>query len=99
MDEQRFRARLAALDAAVRALVGHDELPTDELIVTYATALEAWLMRPEPVDDLGEHDPQLTGLCGTFWRAGSALHRCLYLPGHSSEHLCKCSATHTEMTT
>lgn len=58
-DERRFRARLAALDAAARVLDGHSEgPPTDELLVAYATTLEDWLMRP------GAAEPAETGTVG-----------------------------------
>jgi hypothetical protein len=51
MDERLLQVRLAALDATLRVLTGHGEPPTDELVVTYATTIETWLLRPVLVDD------------------------------------------------
>ncbi len=102
IDEQRLRARLAALDAAVRmATGGGRNLVNNDGFVTYAAEVfENWLMRSEPdspapaesADPTDAAEPCLSGvgLCDTFWRDGSGqLHRCRYSPGEM--HLCACS--------
>lgn len=70
MDEQRFRARLAALDRAnlalnfAGALYGGDAADVTSAVLEVATALEEWLMRPAPAgptvtaEDHGEHDAE-----------------------------------------
>lgn len=74
MDEQRFRARLAALDAAAHVFATDDRVLTE--VTVLAELFEEWLMRPAPVDVTGldrqereflDRGPA-TQRCGAFLR-------------------------------
>lgn len=68
MDEQRFRARLAALDAAARIFALDSRMLSK--VETRAEEFEQWLMRSEPIDaETGDADHNWTvQLCGAFER-------------------------------
>lgn len=81
MDEQRLRARLAALETAhmVHGFVADGHVGP---MLEIATAFEEWLMRPGPIDVTGldkapqpsPHDVETLAdrlgyeRCDTFWR-------------------------------
>lgn len=98
MDEQRLRARLAALDIA-QNIVGYG-IGLDEAgdLVGFAETLEEWLMRPGPSTDVPEPDEMSThfvetttdrlgyGRCPTAWRDSAPtgpLHHCRLPAGHA----------------
>jgi hypothetical protein len=98
MDEQRLRARLAALDIA-QQLTGFGVSPEEiEDIPKLAGRLEEWLMRPGPSTDVPEPDEMSTHFvettadrlgydrCPTAWRDSAPtgpLHHCRLPAGHA----------------
>lgn len=101
LDEQRLRARVAALDAAVHMVTGggRNLVNNDEFVTDTAAAFEDWLMRPAPVDaecpNAEYVNRPVTGeRCDTFWRnIDGQLHRCQYGPGHAPGCRCSCGST------
>jgi hypothetical protein len=107
MDEQRFVARLRALDAAVHMVTGggRNLVNNDEFVTDAAAHFEEWLMRPAPADMAtgpmpDPHDAETVAdrlgyeRCDTFWRGDDgALHRCKYPDGHAAaDHACTCGS-------
>jgi len=94
MDEQRLRARLAALEMAQMATGWVTDGYTD-LLLGVANDFENWLMRPAPVDVEAAHAAAERNSvhCPTTWkRDNGAGHACGWLPAHldSVGHLCSC---------
>lgn len=89
IDEQRFQARLAALDAAARW-----SNSTSDVVLRVAERFEGWLLQPVPAD---EHAPTGYDRCTVRWRSSGAGHHCADPLGHTgAEHLCSCGARFTE---
>jgi hypothetical protein len=94
IDEQRLRARLAALETAhmVHGFVADGYVKS---LLEIAERLEEWIMRPSPADadaahrrTAGQH-PR----CDVVWRNDDGIgHMCGWLPGHVDHvgHLCSC---------
>lgn len=99
IDEQRLRARLAALDAAVRMLTagGRSLVNNDQMITDTADTFETWLMRPTPSGEPTEAlacDANVGYVrCDTAWRKPDGqMHRCRWTPAHTDSmgHVCTC---------
>lgn len=96
VNEQRFRARLAALEAATRiAIVTPEEAqPTSTGL---AEIFERWLMRPvvETLDTSKVNDGATDRpSCSTIWRkADGAGHMCALDEHGDRRHACSCGET------
>lgn len=75
IDEQRFAARRAALDAAARIFVTNSAVLTKPTVL--AESFEAWIMRPapaEPVDTSKVDDGPRYYMCACGARQPCAAH-------------------------
>lgn len=105
MDEQLFRARLAALEMA-HMQYGFTTDGYTDAVLSVAAEFEAWLTRPTPVDAImdkamsvhaAETTADRTGYprCPTGWKNTAdpqRPHVCRWAPGHTVDHECACGA-------
>lgn len=98
-DEQRFRARLAALDAAAHMVTGggRNLVNNDAMITDVAENFERWLLRPavETLNTSKTHDGATDRpSCSTIWRkADGAGHMCALDEHGDRRHACSCGET------
>lgn len=94
MNEQRLRARLAALDAAVHMVTGggRNLVNNYQFVTDTAEAFETWLMRPGH----GEHsaaERMRGGMCPAIWTIGGITHSCRDFGDHRGRACtCDCGA-------